>query len=280
VVVHVSNVSDALARIQFAGATINPATPVDVRQNLAVTLDAGPSVGASSFKWARVSGPAVSLGTTDQSKLTFTMPKTNQNLVLELTAANPNANAATCALGPNCSEVKVTLRPQPDPLTSTKARCVTNGARWVIDGTATSTKSNKVTVYSGRGLTADMKIGTSDVLPDGTWSVDERDSVVPTTTCRCVTAVSDRGGKLEIALEKPENLPPTTVGPGVPPADPAPAAAASAGLAAAVPFAGAAAIAPARIAAPATVTAQRSRRAACRSRSRSRTARASCASGS
>jgi hypothetical protein len=81
-----------------------------------------------------------------------------------------------------------------------------------------------------------MKIGAADVLADGTWSVDARDSSVPTTTCACVTAVSDRGGRVESLLEKPANLPATDV----PPGGPAPTVqAAGAGAAARVPLAGA-----------------------------------------
>ena len=60
-----------------------------------------------------------------------------------------------------------------------------------------------------------MLIGAADVLADGTWSVDARDSSIPLTTCQCVTVVSDRGGQVvDFPLEKPQNLPPATVDPG------------------------------------------------------------------
>jgi hypothetical protein len=258
VVVHVSEVRAADARIAFAGNVLADNASITVPQNLAVTLDGGQSVGAAAFTWSQLSGPTVDLGSANQSKLTFTFPKTATPVQLQLQVRNPQTPPSACDAD-SCATAVITLNPEPDTLATTKARFVTNGSRWVIDGTATSTKSNKVTVYSGRALNPDMKIGTSDVLSDGTWSVDVRDSVIPTTTCACVTAVSDRGGLVVANLEKPQDLPPTTVDPGEPPAAPVATAAAAAPLAAAVPLAGArvaaAALAPARVAAPATVTA-------------------------
>ena len=250
VTIHVNAVQPAVAKIAFANAATDPATPITVPQNTSVTLDGTASVGASTFSWTKVSGPAVDLGTADQPKLTFTFPKTAQDLVLRLTVRNPDPNAAA-------SSVDVTLRPEADTLAITKARFVTTGSRWVVDGTATSTKANKVQVYSGLALDPARKIGTSDVLADGTWSVDVRDSTIPVTTCQCVTVVSDRGGQVVgFSLEKPQNLPPTTVDPGTPPAPLATAAAA--GLARRVPLlgvAGVVAAAPTRLAAPTTVSA-------------------------
>jgi hypothetical protein len=266
VTVHVNAVQGAQARIAFANALTDPATPITVPQNTSVTLDGTQSVGAAAFSWSRVSGPAVDLGTADQPKLTFTFPKTGQDLVLSLQVRNPGVAAADCT-ATTCSSVQVTLRPESDTLAITKARFVTTGSRWVVDGTATSTKANKVQVYSGLALDPARKIGSSDVLTDGTWSVDVRDSTVPVTTCQCVTVVSDRGGQIvDFPLEKPQNLPPTTVDPGTPPAPEAPAAngpvvaaaaapaGARAALAAAVPLAGTT-VAPAAIAAPAVVSA-------------------------
>ncbi len=250
--IHVNDVSTATARIAFATALTDPATPVSVPQNTSVTLDGGQSTGAATFAWSQVSGPAVDLGTTNQPKVTFTVPKTTQDVVLALQVRNPGVAANECT-ATTCSTATVRLRPQADTLAITKARFVTNGSRWVVDGTATSTNANKVQVYSGLALDPTRLVGTSDVLADGTWSVDARDSTIPVTTCQCVTVVSDRGGQIiGFGLEKPQNLPPTTVDPGVPPV-----AAASAG--AVVPLAGARALlagtrAPVTIA-PATVSA-------------------------
>jgi hypothetical protein len=232
---------------------------VSVLQNQSVTLDATQSVGAASFAWAQVSGAPVDLGTADQSKLTFTVPKTTGDIVLRLTVRNPGVAADACG-ATTCSSVDVTLRPTADTLTITKARFTTSGARWVVTGTATSTVSNDVQVYSGLSIDPSRKIGTSPVLADNTWAVDVRGSSVPVTTCQCVTVVSDRGGQISnFPLEKPQNLPPTTVPPTVPDAPTTVSvASAAAPLAARVPLigvAGVAAAGPARLAAPATVTA-------------------------
>jgi hypothetical protein len=250
VTIHVNAVQTAVAKIAFANAVTSPATPVDVLQNQAVTLDATQSVGAAAFAWSQVSGPAVDLGTADQPKLTFTFPKTASDVVLRLTVRNPGVDANAC--GPTtCASVDVTLRPTGDTLAITKARFTTNGSRWVVTGTATSTASNNVQVYSGLSIDPSRKIGSSPVLADNTWAVDVRDSTIPVTTCQCVTVVSDRGGQISnFPLEKPANLPPTTVPPTV--------AAAASGPAARIPLLGVAGItaaAPARLAAPANVTA-------------------------
>ena len=254
VTVHVNEVRPAVARIAFAGNVVAPAAVVDVPQNTTVTLDANQSVGAGGFTWSQVGpGPAVTLGpTANTSKLTFTFPKRTAPLQLQLQVRNPGVTPGNCTPS-KCSTAAITLNPEPDTLATTKARFVVNGSRWVIDGTATSTNANKVTVYSGRALNPDLKIGTSDVIADGTWSVDARDSTVPTTDCACVTAVSDRGGIVVAQLEKPNLLPPSNVPAGDPPAQTL-ALRGAAPLAAAVPLAGAA-LAPARFAAPAAFSA-------------------------
>jgi hypothetical protein len=257
VTVHVNAVQDAVAKIAFANALTSPGTPVSVLQNTSVTLDGSQSVGAGAFSWTQVSGPAVILGAADQAKLTFTFPKTASDVVLRLTVRNPGVAAGACT-ATKCASVDVRLRPTSDPLSITKARFDANSSRWVVTGTATSTVSNNVEVYSGLSLDPSRKIGSSPVLADTTWAVDVRDSTVPVTTCQCITVVSDRGGQISnFPLEKPQNLPPTTEPPTVPGA-PTTFTVAAASLGARIPLlgvAGVAATAPARLAAPASVTA-------------------------
>ena len=147
------------------------------------------------------------------------MPKSNpkpatDDITLRLEARRPGISAAECAtVAGGCATMTVTLHPEPDTLATTKARFVPNGSRGVIDGTASSITKNRVHVYSGQTTDASRLIGSSDVLADHTWSVDERDSTIQLTDCKCVTIVSDRGGQIEAGLEKPEDLPTT----GVPP---------------------------------------------------------------
>jgi hypothetical protein len=264
VVVHVNDITTAAARIAFGGnvvATSQSAGTLTVPQNLPLTLDAGQSAGAAAFTWSQVAGPAVALGTTSQSTLTFTFPKTATPITLRVQARQPGTAPGACAPD-TCSTATITLAPELDDVQITTARFATNGSRWRVDGTASSTNRNRVQVYSGLAVDPARRIGTADVLADHSWSVDSRDSTIPVTTCQCVTVVSDRGGQVvDFKLEKPQNLPPTTEDPGTPPAPITTAAAARAAarpLAAAAPLAAApvaARVAAARIAAPASITA-------------------------
>jgi hypothetical protein len=253
--VHVNPNRDAVANIAFGGTVLAAGATLDVPQNMPITLDGGQSLGAADFTWTQVgSGPTVNLGpTANQAKLTFTVPKRTAPLTLQLQVRRTGVAPGACTPDVTCDTVTVVLRPEPDTLTTTKARFVVNGSRWVIDGTATSTNSNKVTVYSGRAIdNPAMQIGTSDVLAvDNTWSVDVRDSTVPLTDCACVTAVSDRGGIIVAQLEKANALPPSTIPAGDPPVQ---SLAARAPLTAAVPLVGAARLAAARVTTPASVT--------------------------
>jgi hypothetical protein len=261
VVVHVNEVSNARARIAFGGdvvATNLAPGALTVPQNLPLTLDAGQSAGAATFTWSQVSGPPVDLGPTNQAKLTFTFPKTGTPIKLQVQARQPGAPSGSC-VADACTTATITLNPELDDVQITTARFVTNGTRWRVDGTASSTNRNRVQVYSGLAIDPARRIGTADVLADHSWSVDARDSVIPVTTCQCVTVVSDRGGQVvDFKLEKPQNLPPTTEDPGTPPAPIVTAAAARAGgptALAAVPLAGATTLRVTRVATPAAVTA-------------------------
>jgi hypothetical protein len=257
VVVHVRQTTDAVAKIAFSNAVVAPNGAIDVPQNQSITLDGGQSTSAAAFSWSQVSGPSVQLADTNRSTLTFTVPKTGQDIVLQLEVRNPDGLDGACA-DVTCDSTRITLHPVADTLDITTARFIAASLRWRIDGTATSTDRNRVQVYSGLALNPDMLIGAADVLADGTWSVDARDSSIPLTTCGCVTVVSDRGGQVvNWPLEKQQNLPPTTVPPGdAPPAQTlaARSAAPVTALAAAVPLAGTT-FAAARVASPATVAA-------------------------
>ncbi len=254
VVVHVRATTDALAKIAFSNSVVAPNGAIDVPQNESITLDGGQSTSAAAFSWSQVSGPTVNLGATNRSTLTFTVPKTGSNIVLRLDVRNPDAVGGTCT-DVTCDSTQITLRPVADSLAITTARYVANSLRWRVDGTASSTNRNRVQVYSGLALNPAMLIGAADVLADGTWSVDARDSSIPLTTCQCVTVVSDRGGQVvNFPLEKPQNLPPATADPGQPPVQTLRSAAPVTALAAAVPLAGNT-LAAARIGAPATVAA-------------------------
>ncbi len=179
VVVTVNAVVTPVARI----AAIGPTVP----QNWPVTLDGTPSTSASTFLWTYVRGandPAITLGATDQSKLTFTYPKTTGTLTFSLKVCN----AATT---PVCSTTTANIAGQPDPLTVARARF--NGGRWVVAGTAGSTLQNSVTVHAGSTLNGAV-IGTVPVDATGAYQLDIRNSGVPNNNR--VSIESARGGVL------------------------------------------------------------------------------------
>ena len=179
VVVTVNPVVTPVARI----AAIGPAVP----QNWPVTLDGTPSTGASTFLWTYVRGandPALTLGATNQSKLTFTFPTTTRTLTFSLKACNS-------AKTPVCSTTTVKISGQPDPLTVARARF--NGGRWVVAGTAGSTLQNSVTIHAGSTLTGPV-IGTVPVDATGAYQLDIRNSTIAGNTR--VSIESARGGVL------------------------------------------------------------------------------------
>ena len=264
VVVTVNPVTRPVAKIAINGALTTPGTPVNVPQNMPITLDGTQSTGAGAFAWTQTNTPAIDLGTTtNEPKLTFTFPKTRSDVVVRLQVRQAGLLPTAACTARTCDSVNVRLRPIADRLTIVKARYVASGSRWVVDGTASSTLQNNVQVYSGSSLDPSREIGSSPVLADGTWSVDARGSKAPLTTCGCVTVVSDRGGQISnFPLEKPENLPPTDVPPTIPGA-PTTQTLSSASIVGAVPLAGgavdagtgaAALAAPTGVTAPGTVT--------------------------
>src|SRR4051794_6904595 len=179
VVVHVNGLAAPVATI----APIGPTVP----QNWAVTLDGTPSTGASTFAWTYVRGandPAITLGSTTGSKLSFTFPKTLNTLTFSLQVCNA---AAT----PVCATTTVKIAGQPDPLTMARARF--NGGRWVVAGTAGSTPQNSVTVHAGSTLAGPV-IGVAVVDALGNYQLDTRTSNVPGNTR--VSLESARGGVL------------------------------------------------------------------------------------
>jgi len=179
VIVHVTpTVAQPVATI----AAIGPNVP----QNWSVTLDGTPSTGAVTYAWSYVRGandPAITLGATDQPKLTFTYPKWTAS---PLTFRLKVCNAATT---PVCSTTDVQLSGQADPLTVSRARF--SSGRWVVAGTAGSTLQNSVTVHAGSTLAGPV-IGTAPVDATGAFQLDVRNSPVPSATT--VSVESERGG--------------------------------------------------------------------------------------
>jgi len=107
----------------------------------------------------------------------------------------------TACSAPTCDTAVITLTPQPDNLTNTRAKNDGKG-RWVVDGNSSVLEANNVRVYAGAtiGTSANL-IGTALVDPTGAWKVDVRNSQVAVPACRCVSVESDRGGQaLNVAM--------------------------------------------------------------------------------
>jgi hypothetical protein len=142
---------------------------------------------SSTFQWTYVRGandPAITLGSTTGSTLSFTFPKTLSTLTFSLRVCNA---AAT----PVCATTTVRIAGQPDPLTIARARF--NGGRWVVAGTAGSRLQNSVTVHAGSTLGGPV-IGTAVVDALGNYQLDVRNSPVPGNARVCLE--SARGGVL------------------------------------------------------------------------------------
>jgi PKD domain len=267
VTVHVNEVNAPTARIQVAAADTDPATPVTVPQNLPVTLDASTSTGALRFAWTQLSGPNVTLSGADTAKATFTFPQTTGEVTLQLVVRNSADAGGPCdpaATPKTCNVTTVTLAGEPDTITPGKVRYVPDKSRWIVDGTASSTKQNTVTVYSGRTADTAMRIGSSAVDNLNAWSVDVRDSTVPLHSCGCVLMVSARGGEATATLEKVGDLPlppapaattQAVTADAAPLALAAPRGVAAAPAAAAVPLVGSARLAVAGLAVTGAITA-------------------------
>ena len=196
VVINVKAATPASAQIAPVGAT--------VLQNLPLTLDASASVGAAKFEWSQVPTDATKVtlnGDTTSSKLTFLFPKTATPIHMQVRVRSASDPGGTACSAPTCDTAVITLTPQPDNLTNTRAKNDGKG-RWVVDGNSSVLEANNVRVYAGAtiGTSANL-IGTALVDPTGAWKVDVRNSQVAVPACRCVSVESDRGGQaLNVAM--------------------------------------------------------------------------------
>jgi hypothetical protein len=196
ITINVKAANPASAQIAPVGAT--------VLQNLPLTLDASSSVGAAKFEWSQVSTDTTKVtlnGDTTSSKLTFLFPKTSTPIHIQVRVRSASDPGGTACSAPTCDTAVITLTPQPDNLTNTRAKNDGKG-RWTVDGNADIRESNNVRVYAGAtiGTSANL-IGTALVDPTGAWKVDVRNSQVAVPACRCVSVESDRGGQaLNVAM--------------------------------------------------------------------------------
>ena len=165
-------------------ATANAGAAQTVKQGSVVTLDGSASINAANYKWEQVSGPAVTLDTTNPAKPTFTFPKQFVPVSFKLTITGANGVDST-------NESIVTITPVADNL-------VVNSATYA-QGTTTINLIGTSDVF-GPGVTITISktnqtppLGTAVVGIDGKWAFKK---VVTFATTDTLTIQSSSGGKL------------------------------------------------------------------------------------
>lgn len=166
-------------------AVANAGAAQTVIQGSVVTLDGSTSTNAATFKWEQVSGPAVTLDTTNPAKPTFTFPKQFVPISFKLTVTDAKGQGST-------NESIVSITPAPDKLTVQPVSFLSSSGTLNVSGTSdvfgpgvsiTISKSNQTT-----------PLGTAVVGTDGKWIFSKRGlSFVAGET---LTIVSSSGGKL------------------------------------------------------------------------------------
>lgn len=157
-----------------------------VTQGSLVTLDGSASTDAATFSWAQIGGaPTVTLNGANTANPTFTFPNADTTLTFELTVTGPGG-------GPSTDQVSITS--VDDVLTVTRARFRVSSTEWRVEGTATVTGTNVITIYTGSVIPGPV-LGTAAVDPlDGSWRFRQRPSATPGSTT--ISIESRAGGQL------------------------------------------------------------------------------------
>ena len=98
----------------------------------------------------------------------------------------------------NAATVTVTVNPPPpaDVLTVTQANYNPGPKRWRVNGTATVTTNNQITIYNSPTVGGQI-IGVATVQPDGTWSYSEANHPVAPNASNEISIASSASGVLE-----------------------------------------------------------------------------------
>ena len=140
----------------------NAGPPQTVVVGSTVTLDGSGSAGATSFTWKQTGGVAASLSSTTAVKPTFTMPKTPDPLIFQLTVTGPG--------GTDVATVQIS--PVADVLDTSQVEFRQSKGEWRVAGTATVVTGNTVKIHLGDDLTGRLLNGPSGSPVDalGGWS--------------------------------------------------------------------------------------------------------------
>jgi hypothetical protein len=157
---------------------------VNVTQGSIIQLDGSASTGATTYAWTQVAGPAVTLNGPNTATPSFTFPIKNAVVTLRLTASGPGGSATD----------DVSISPQPDRLTMTRAQYNAGKREWRVEGTSSIADPQVVvTVHAGPTLAGEV-IGKANVDAFGAWRVRVAKSAVPGNVS--VSAESSSGGQL------------------------------------------------------------------------------------
>jgi hypothetical protein len=162
-----------------------------------VTLDAGATIGADTYSWTQVSGPAVTLSSTAAVRPTFTYPLqalpavpgpnpgfvyTNAPIVFDLTATGPGGTDVD----------RVVIRPAPETLSGITARWRTRG-EWRISGTSSLLAGQRLAVILGNNAATGRVLGITTVDTAGAFSLRATTPAPGTATVlSIITATGER----------------------------------------------------------------------------------------
>lgn len=166
-----------------AAPVANAGPDQTVPQGSVVTLDGTASTGQSTYSWAQVSGPSVTLSGAGTATPSFTFPVLvgqSPVVVLRLTVSGPGGTATD----------DVPVASITDTLAVSRARLTTRQNEWTVVGTATVLAQNTVTIHLGPTLGGEV-LGTATVDNLGDWSF--RGTGPQATT---ISIESSRGGQL------------------------------------------------------------------------------------
>jgi hypothetical protein len=178
-----------------APVAVVTASPQNAMQGQTVTVSGSGSTNAASYAWTQTGGPAVSLPA-DAPSFTFTMPATSEPLQFSLVVTSPQGTISQPAT--------VAVAPVTDTLDVTSAQFRSGKSEWRLEGTATVSTTNRVTVHlqnadGSKGPEVGSALVSAPVAPAtvGEWTLRVRGGVSPSAGQTRLMLESSRGGVLK-----------------------------------------------------------------------------------
>jgi hypothetical protein len=180
-----------------APVAIAKATPANAMLGQQVTVSGADSINAESYAWTQTAGTAVATMPAAGESFSFAMPASPVPLQFDLTVTSPEG-----AVSPVGS---VTVSQVTDQLDVTDAQLRTSKTEWRINGTASISTSNTVSVWlrkadGTKGELVGTSLVTAPVAPAtlGDWQVRVRGGVSPIAGAPARLIIeSSKGGVLD-----------------------------------------------------------------------------------